>query len=725
MATQRALFSLKELLDEVFNFISIKFPLKRKKGIDLIVGIYTERDKTGISMHQTPLIDEIGLCAGVTNPKPTFSPTRSTFKGFKPSDVVTDPKLRVTLDKWPYLQVLGKICYVAQGTRYDALQLAAELRRYQANYGPYMIEVLEYFVAFLVTTKHQRLRFNSGYGHPINLFTMVDSSFTNCSTINTLSHGGFVVMLLGCAIMAVSKRQRITALSSCESEFIQANEAGKATVWLARIVEGFGMKVRKPVPMLEDNRAAIFLSERPNLNGGRTRHMDVRWHWLQEQVADGMLALAYLETEHQVADILTKPLQRPQFQRLARQLLGQEPTMSEAVVRSLERAGERLIAAAASAARHMLITETLDPEEQYEHEERANSARELYQPTVGERDNAAMNDAGLMVGSEYSSDVTGDGPAHGEDMGPHPPARRRILGEPAFLPPMAQIWEREHPNFVPLGRALEVWAYASWMMPREVLGHGGVFEAGLLPLAQEDLWRSMTWLAPEASSAMDAQTRAHFAALMLNESRGAIEQFRRATETLRADMNHWHSRAGQPPAYLPDDLVEPPEGPAAAEQEVPDEEPAVGDVNAAYQVALAAWRRRVNGPEHDVAAEEPAEEPAEELAEEPAEDPAEPVMMEADAEGDMGDVAQDPEEWYVQRTLAAITAAEEGRDHPHPDAHVMLRGMNGRCYHLPRCPILYTRRGPRSGRAYARGVRTTNVAGARADGYERCRSCFR
>jgi hypothetical protein len=138
--------------------------------------------------------------------------------------------------------------------------------------------------------------------------------------------------------------------------------------------------------------------------------------------------LSYLETEHHVADILTKPLQRPQFQRFARQLLGHEPTMSAAVVRSLEKAGELFIAAAASAAQRLLIKETIEPEEQYEREERAYSAREELEITMGGPGNAAMENASLMMGSAYSSDMTGDGPGGTDRI-------RVVLGSPADASP--------------------------------------------------------------------------------------------------------------------------------------------------------------------------------------------------------------------------------------------------------------------------------------------------
>ena len=69
-----------------------------------------------------------------------------------------------------------------------------------------------------------------------------------------------------------------------------------------------------------DNTSAIRLSRNPVMHG-RSKHIDVRFHFLRELVNDGVVELVQCSTQEQAADILTKPLKLDAFLKL-RQLLG-------------------------------------------------------------------------------------------------------------------------------------------------------------------------------------------------------------------------------------------------------------------------------------------------------------------------------------------------------------------------------------------------------------------
>jgi len=150
---------------------------------------------------------------------------------------------------------------------------------------------------------------------------MADASYANCPITRT-SHGGYVIYLLGCPILATSKKQAVVALSSCEAEFMTAFDAAKRIMWVLRLLNGLEIEVKLPVPILEDNNAAIQLSRRPSLNSGNSRHMEVRWHWLQTQVEARQVRLTYLNTAWQVADLLTKAVNGALFNRLSPLLIG-------------------------------------------------------------------------------------------------------------------------------------------------------------------------------------------------------------------------------------------------------------------------------------------------------------------------------------------------------------------------------------------------------------------
>ena len=65
-----------------------------------------------------------------------------------------------------------------------------------------------------------------------------------------------------------------------------------------------------PTPIFEDNQGAIALAYNPVFHK-RSKHIDVRYHFVRERVASGEVELLYVATEHQLADLLTKPLPAP------------------------------------------------------------------------------------------------------------------------------------------------------------------------------------------------------------------------------------------------------------------------------------------------------------------------------------------------------------------------------------------------------------------------------
>merc|ERR1712159_862478 len=124
---------------------------------------------------------------------------------------------------------------------------------------------------------------------------MVDSSYATGS--NGRSITSFVIYVYGCPVNVYSKKQGCVTLSSCEAEYIAAQECAKMLTWVSRLAAEFGIEVPKTIVLLEDNKGDIGVFDRSSLNQPRTRHMDVSYHWLQERVRAGEFKLAYIPDE--------------------------------------------------------------------------------------------------------------------------------------------------------------------------------------------------------------------------------------------------------------------------------------------------------------------------------------------------------------------------------------------------------------------------------------------
>ena len=122
------------------------------------------------------------------------------------------------------------------------------------------------------------------------------------------------------AISWSSKKQPIVSLSSIEAEFIAAASCACQAVWLKRVLGKLGQNQGKPTIIHCDSSSAIKLSKNPVMHG-RSKHIDVCFHFLRELTKAGTVELVHCGTQEQLADVMTKPLKLDAFLKV-RGLLG-------------------------------------------------------------------------------------------------------------------------------------------------------------------------------------------------------------------------------------------------------------------------------------------------------------------------------------------------------------------------------------------------------------------
>ncbi|GJW51420.1 hypothetical protein Tco_0092771 [Tanacetum coccineum] len=108
-----------------------------------------------------------------------------------------------------------------------------------------------------------------------------------------------------------SKKQKCTAISSTEAEYISLSGCCAQILWMRSQLTDYGFQFNK-IPLYCDNKSAIALCCN-NVQHSRAKHIDVRYHFIKEQVENGIVELYFVRTEYQLADIFTKPLPRERF----------------------------------------------------------------------------------------------------------------------------------------------------------------------------------------------------------------------------------------------------------------------------------------------------------------------------------------------------------------------------------------------------------------------------
>jgi histone deacetylase 1/2 len=144
------------------------------------------------------------------------------------------------------------------------------------------------------------------------------------------SRSGFVITLGGCPVKWSSKLQTEIAVSTMEAEYISASTGMRTLVPLRnRLINVCSwLELSSPDTAIvstvwEDNNAAMYLatSDPPRLTP-RSKHIAIKYHWFRSHLKAGQIEMRHIESQQQLADILTKPLTFENFQRARKLLLG-------------------------------------------------------------------------------------------------------------------------------------------------------------------------------------------------------------------------------------------------------------------------------------------------------------------------------------------------------------------------------------------------------------------
>lgn len=114
------------------------------------------------------------------------------------------------------------------------------------------------------------------------------------------------------AVSWLSKKQPIVTLSTTEAEFVAAAGCASQAIWMRRVLEMFGQEQEECTIIHCVNSSTIKLSKNPVMHG-RSKHIDVRFHFLRDLARDGVIELVHCGTHDQVADLMTKPLKLNDF----------------------------------------------------------------------------------------------------------------------------------------------------------------------------------------------------------------------------------------------------------------------------------------------------------------------------------------------------------------------------------------------------------------------------
>ena len=209
--------------------------------------------------------------------------------------------------------------HLRRWSRPEMTNATRDLSRYNTNSSEQHIDAMHRAMRYAVNTPDRGLQLapeGIWDGNPTYLFEIkgtADASYKPYQDISG-SVGGHAVFLQGAPIAEKSKVQQSTTLSVTEAELTSGVECAQDMLFAMRVLESIGLKVRKPMLLLIDNKGAVDYANNWSA-GGRMRHATIRLNFIRELKEAGMIRVEWKQSEDMPADLFTKNLGGQQFQK--------------------------------------------------------------------------------------------------------------------------------------------------------------------------------------------------------------------------------------------------------------------------------------------------------------------------------------------------------------------------------------------------------------------------
>ena len=280
-----------------------------------ILGIEVRRicEDRKVLLCQKSYLDSILQCYGLEDLKPISTPMDPSAQLTTAQCLSTTEEL-AAMRNVPYHEAVGSLMYTTMGTQPDICFAVQTMCRFNTNPGSAHWEAVKQIFHYLKGTRDLWLTYG-GVAKALVGYADADGSMSeDCKAIS-----GYAFLVNGGAVSWSAKQQEIISLSTTESEYIAVTYAAKEALWLCQLISQiFGASLEMTTHS-SDNQSAITLTKEHQYHA-RTKHIDVRFHFIRRIIEDSKLCLIYCPTEEMVADIFTKALVSMKVKHFAREL---------------------------------------------------------------------------------------------------------------------------------------------------------------------------------------------------------------------------------------------------------------------------------------------------------------------------------------------------------------------------------------------------------------------
>ncbi|GJZ43283.1 retrovirus-related pol polyprotein from transposon TNT 1-94 [Tanacetum coccineum] len=288
------------MCDEFANQMTSKFKMSMMGQMSFFLGLQISQSPRGIFINQSKYASEIVKKYGLNTTDSVDTPMIETKK--LDEDLQGKP-----VDATLYHGMIGSLMYLT-ASRPDLNYVVCLCARYQAKPTEKHLQAVKRIFRYLNGTINMGLWYSKDTDMSLTAYADADHAGCQDTRRSTSRNAQFLVDKL---VSWSSKKQKSTAISSTEAEYIALSGCCSQILWMRSQLTDYGFQFNK-IPLYYDNKSAIALCCN-NVQHSRAKYIDIRYHFIKEQVENGIVELYFVWTEYQLADIFTKPLPRERF----------------------------------------------------------------------------------------------------------------------------------------------------------------------------------------------------------------------------------------------------------------------------------------------------------------------------------------------------------------------------------------------------------------------------
>jgi hypothetical protein len=306
-----------EVMTDTKNKLKEKWSMKDLGELKSILGMKVERTQDLLKLCQTLFITNLLKKYYRGTQRRVETPLDPGTKLSKGANIVEDK----AGNAFPYREIVGSLNYLAQCTRPDLTFAVSYLSKFSNCHTEAHHRAVMHVLRYLNHTSEEGVSYSRHFS--MHTYGLSDATWGS-DVDNSRSISGYIFFMGGGPIVWSSKGQKTVALSSAESEYVALCAAAQEALHLRQFlpeIDSNLLDIRKPITIYGDNTACIAIAKDPIMHE-RQKHFDLKLHFVREAISRREIEVEYIETNNNIADLLTKPSSREMFRRCGPALRG-------------------------------------------------------------------------------------------------------------------------------------------------------------------------------------------------------------------------------------------------------------------------------------------------------------------------------------------------------------------------------------------------------------------